>query len=199
MSVTVELLGTEYLAVPSGSADKFRVLWMCLKQHTVDLTQWNKLATFVENLVVAYFVGLSCWFLPLDSLSCQFKSWLHTCNITAHRNTVSWRCGRDSCPRNVSKVGYAVTLRAFFGVLSVFGRRIKGMIRLRPEKVWTCNVIMHGHHTCSGRNRVIPFMRRPNTDSTPKKPVTLPRNELFISYAGTSPFHTVTIRCYDTR
>jgi len=38
--------------------------------------------------------------------------WVHTCNITAYRNTVSWRCGRDSWPRNVSKVGYAVTLRA---------------------------------------------------------------------------------------
>jgi hypothetical protein len=38
--------------------------------------------------------------------------WLHTCNVTAYRNTVSWQCGRDSWPRNVSKVGYAVTIRA---------------------------------------------------------------------------------------
>ena len=30
-----------------------------------------------------------------------------------------------------------------FGVLSVFGCRIKGMIRLRPEQVWTCNVTRH--------------------------------------------------------
>jgi hypothetical protein len=30
-----------------------------------------------------------------------------------------------------------------FGVLSVFGRCIKGMIRLRPEQVWTCNVTRH--------------------------------------------------------
>ena len=30
-----------------------------------------------------------------------------------------------------------------FGVLSVFGRRIKGMIRLRPEQVWTGNVTRH--------------------------------------------------------
>jgi hypothetical protein len=27
-------------------------------------------------------------------------------------------------------------------VLSLFGRRIKGMIRLRPEQVWTCNVTL---------------------------------------------------------
>jgi hypothetical protein len=38
--------------------------------------------------------------------------WVHTCDVTAYRNTVSWRCWRDSWPRNVSKVGYAVTLRA---------------------------------------------------------------------------------------
>ena len=44
-----------------------------------------------------------------------------------------------------------------------------------------------------------PLMRRPNTDSTPNKPVTLLRNQLLIRYAVTSPVHTVTIRCYDTR
>jgi hypothetical protein len=38
--------------------------------------------------------------------------WVHTCNVTAYRNTVSCQCGRDSWQRNVSKVGYAVTLRA---------------------------------------------------------------------------------------
>jgi hypothetical protein len=53
--------------------------------------------------------------------------------------------------------------------------------------------------TCSGRNRIIPLMRRPNTDSTPNKPVTLPRNQLLIRYAVTRPVHTITIRCYDTR
>ena len=38
--------------------------------------------------------------------------WVHTCNVTVYRNTVSWQCGRDSWPLNVSKGGYAVTLRA---------------------------------------------------------------------------------------
>jgi len=38
--------------------------------------------------------------------------WVHTCNVIAFRNSVSWQCGRDSWPRNVSKVGYVVTLRA---------------------------------------------------------------------------------------
>ena len=66
------------------------------------------------------------------------------------------------------------------------------------EQVWKCNVTLHVH-TCSGRNRIIPLMRRPNTDSTPKKPVTLPSKQLLIRYAVTSPVHTVTIRCCDTR
>jgi hypothetical protein len=123
--------------------------------------------------------------------------WVHTCDA-AYRNTVSWQCVRDSCPRDVSKVGYAVTLRAFFGVLSVFGRCIKGMIRLQPEQMWTCNGTLHVH-TCSGRNRIISLMPRPNTDSTLIKPVTLPHNRLLIHCAGTSPVRTVTIRCYDTR
>jgi len=74
-----------------------------------------------------------------------------------------------------------------FGVLSVFGRRIKGMIQLRPEQIV---------HICSGRNRISPSMRRQNTDSTPNKPVTLPRNQLLIRYSVTSPVHTVTVRCY---
>jgi len=48
-------------------------------------------------------------------------------------------------------------------------------------------------HTCFGRNRIIPLIRRPNTDSTPNKPLTLPRNQLLILYAGTSLVHS-----YDT-
>ena len=42
---------------------------------------------------------------------------------------------------------YGVTVRGnvtgLFGVLSVFGLSVKGMIRLRPEQVWTCNVTRH--------------------------------------------------------
>jgi len=48
---------------------------------------------------------------------------------------------------------------------------------------------------CPRLNHIIPLMRRPNTDSTPNKPVTLPRNKLLIRYAVTSSVYTVTIRC----
>ena len=43
---------------------------------------------------------------------------------------------------------------------------------------------------CSGRNRLIPLIRRPNPDSTPNKPVTLPRNQLLIRYRVTCPVHS---------
>jgi hypothetical protein len=59
----------------------------------------------------------------------------------------------------------------------------------------TCHVARPG---CSGRNRIIPLMRRPNTDSAPNMPVTLPRNQLLIRDVVTSPVHTVTIRCRST-
>ena len=54
-------------------------------------------------------------FLPTSCVTCfvclSLLGSVHTCNVTAYRNTVSWHCERDSWPRNVSKVGYAVTLR----------------------------------------------------------------------------------------
>ena len=48
---------------------------------------------------------------------------------------------RDRVDGTLDRVAYQSWLRGnvtgLFGVLSVFGRRIKGMIRLRPELVWT--------------------------------------------------------------
>ena len=49
---------------------------------------------------------------------------------------------------------------------------------------------------CSGCNLIIPLMWRPNTDSTPNKTVTLPRNQLLIRYAVTSPVHTCNVTAY---
>jgi len=49
-----------------------------------------------------------------DTVGLSVGLWIFIAvNCTAvYRNTVSWQCGRDSWPRNVLKVGYAVTLRA---------------------------------------------------------------------------------------
>jgi hypothetical protein len=41
----------------------------------------------------------------------------------------------------------------FFGVLLVFGRRIKEMIRLRPEQVWMCNVTVTPYRECGQDSR----------------------------------------------
>jgi len=51
--------------------------------------------------------GLQAWESYSVRTNQQFdtQGLVHTCNITAYRNTVSWQCGRDSWPRNVSKVG----------------------------------------------------------------------------------------------
>jgi hypothetical protein len=124
--------------------------------------------------------------------------WVHTCNVTAYRNTLSWQCGRDSWPRNVSKGGYAVTLRASSArcrYLAVASKGCYGYGRSRCGRAtWRCKSTPAPAVTVSS-----PLMRRSNTDSAPKKPVTLPRNQLLIRYACASPVHTVTIRCYDTR
>jgi hypothetical protein len=53
------------------------------------------------------------WILTrTDGTAHSFLRWVHTCNVTAYRNTESLQCGRDSWPRNVSKLGYTVTLLA---------------------------------------------------------------------------------------
>jgi hypothetical protein len=47
--------------------------------------------------------------------------------------------------------------------------------------------------TCSGRNRIIPLMRRPNTDSATNMPATLPRNPFDMLRGHESRPH-----CHDT-
>jgi hypothetical protein len=64
--------------------------------------------------VIRWFIS-SNFALPQRMTCCVRKPllrWVHTCNVTAYHNTVSLQCVRDSWPRNGSKVGYAVTLRA---------------------------------------------------------------------------------------
>jgi hypothetical protein len=55
---------------------------------------------------------------------------------------------------------------------------IRYALRKERDEVRWWRVTLHVH-TCSGRNRIIPLVRRPNTDSAPNKPVTLPRNHLW--------------------
>jgi hypothetical protein len=45
--------------------------------------------------------------------------------------------------RYVIKSWLRGNVTGMFGALTVLGRRIKGMMRLRPEQVYTCNVTRH--------------------------------------------------------
>ena len=60
--------------------------------------------------------------------------------VTPYRDS-----GRDSWPRNVSNVGYTVTLRACSVCCRYLAVASKGMIRSRPQQVWACNVTLHAH------------------------------------------------------
>ena len=52
-------------------------------------------------------------------------------NVTPYCNSVDGTC---------EHVTYQKLVTGLFSVYSVFGRRIKGMVRLRPEHVWTGSV-----------------------------------------------------------
>jgi hypothetical protein len=56
--------------------------------------------TFVEQCL-RHVLVVNC---RSSLLHVQVKVGSH-CNVTAYRNAVSWQCGRDSWPRNVSKFG----------------------------------------------------------------------------------------------
>jgi hypothetical protein len=81
---------------------------------------------------------MSSYYADLESQ----LGWVHTCNVTAYRNTGSWQCGRDSSPRNVLKVGYEVTLRAFSvccRYLAVASKGSYGYGRSRCRRAtWRC-------------------------------------------------------------
>ena len=81
---------------------------------SVKMLKWTHDIVFTGTTDWLPYVPLITFFAVCLSVPCDCGSkwWVHTCNVTAYRNTVSWQCGRDSWPRNVSKVGYAVTLRA---------------------------------------------------------------------------------------
>ena len=133
----------------------------------------------------------SVWLLWMsDHPVAQTSTWQHA-TLTTDRHP----CPRgDSNPQSQQASEWCLCsyqrLRTFIYIYYALKKRRK------ERRCWI--VTLHAH-TCSGRNRIIPLMRRPNTDNTPNKPLTLPLNQLLIRYVVTSPVHTVTIRCYGTR
>jgi hypothetical protein len=93
--------------------------------------------------------GFEPSFSAIERPQTDALGWVHTCNVTAYRNTVSWQCGRDTCPRNILKVGYVVTLRAcsvccrylavalkgWYG----YGRSRRGRAQLVSRSICSCS------------------------------------------------------------
>ena len=96
--------------------------------------------------------------------------WVHTCNVTACRNVASYwhdtglraehssRASRRDSTCERYRLGFPVCYGSPSDVFAA-----------SSGQWWRVTLPVH---TCSGRNRIIPFMRRPNTDSIPNKPVT---------------------------
>jgi hypothetical protein len=130
--------------------------------------------------------------------------WAHTCTVTAYRNAVTLLVTDTirSYDLNFHPVPHGVTVscgeRYTMGFPVCYGSQKHHECTGGDRSGRWWRVTLHVQ-TCSGRNRIIHLMRRPNTDSAPNMPVTLPRNQVWICYVVTSPFRSVTIRCYVTR
>jgi hypothetical protein len=132
----------------------------------------------------------------------QVLRWVHTCNVTAFHNAVTLQVTDTirSSDLNFHPVPHGVTVsceRYRMGFSVCYGSQKHRESKEGERSGRWRRVTLHVQ-ICSGHNRIIPLMRRPNTDSAPDMPVTLPRNQLLIRYIITSPVHVITIRCYGT-
>jgi hypothetical protein len=128
--------------------------------------------------------------------------WVPTCNFTTYPNAVTLQVTDTirSYDLNFHPVPHAVTVsceRYTVEYPVCYGSQKHHECKAGERSGRWWRVTLHVQ-TCSGRNRIIPLMRRPNTNSAPNMPVTLPRKQLLIRYVVTGPVHTVTIRCYGT-
>jgi hypothetical protein len=168
----------------------FGLIW--LRRGTSGGILWKRWLTFGSRKIP----GIS-W------LAEELLRWVHTCNVTAYRNAVTLQV-IDTIRRydqNFHPMPHGVTVsceRYTMGFPVCYGSQKHNDCKDGETSGRWWRVTLHVQ-TCSGRNRIIPLMRRPNTDSAPNMPATLPRNQLLIRYVVTSPVHTVTIRCYGTR
>jgi hypothetical protein len=129
--------------------------------------------------------------------------WVHTYNFTANRHAVTLQVTDTirSYDLNFHTMPHGVTISCDrytmeFPVYYAKEKHHQCKEGERSGRWW--RVKLHVQ-TCSGHNRIISLMRRPNTDSAPNMHVTLPRNQLLIRYVVTSPVHSVTIWCFGTR
>ena len=89
--------------------------------------------------------------------------WVHTCNVITYRNAVTLQ-ETDmirSYELNFNPVPHGVTVSCEPHTL------VFPVCYGSSGRWWRVTLPVH---TCPDRNRTIPLMRRPNTDSTPNKP-----------------------------
>jgi hypothetical protein len=140
----------------------------------------------------------NCFHKPIDILR-----WVHTCNVTAYRNAITLQVTDTirSYDLNFHPVPHGVTVSCkcyTMGFPVHYGSQKHHECKEGEMNGWWWHVTLHVQ-TCSGHNRIIPLMRRPNTVSSTNMPVMLLCNQLLIHYGVTSPVHTVMILCYSTR
>jgi len=164
----------QYLAVTSKG-------WYCFGQSRCGRTTWSCMSTPTHGNVT----GL---------VRCAVSIWL------SHQrdDTVSARAGVD-VPREVARPHlHTVTLRACSvccRYLAVTSKGWYGFGRSRCGRTtWSCTSTPTLAETVSSLWCDSQILTAHRTS-----PITLPRNQLLIRYAVTSPVHTVMIRCYDMR
>jgi hypothetical protein len=124
----------------------------------------------------------------------SFLRWVHTWNVTAFRKVATKR----SYDLNFHPVHDGVTVsyeRYAMRFPVCYGRQMLHECKKKGDRSGRWWRVMLHVQTCCGRNRIIPLMRRPNTDNAPNMPVMLQRNQLLIRYVVMSSVHTFTIRC----
>jgi hypothetical protein len=113
-------------------------------------------------------------FAACHGYSRGFLRWVHTCNVTAYRKAVTLQVTDTirNYDLNFHPVPHGVTVSCehyTMGFPVCYGSQKHHECKEgeRSRRWW--RVTLHVQ-TCSGRNRIIPLMRRPNTDSSPKCP-----------------------------
>jgi hypothetical protein len=109
--------------------------------------------------------------------------WVHTCNVTAYRNNVTLQVTDTirSYDLNFHSVPHDVTVsceRYTVGFRVCYGSQKHHECKEGERSGRWWRVTLHVQ-TCSGRNRIIFLIRRPNTDNVQHMPVTLPRNQFW--------------------
>ena len=132
-----------------GTLEKF-CAWICqsdtlyksivLYERQGGSQEWPSLA---DRSLDARFCAAQKRCHPVRSLSCSNLYGRYTLvtlprNVTPYRDSVDGNCNHVTYKKLVTRLRLGL-----FGVLSVFGRRVKGMVRLWPEQVWTGNVTRH--------------------------------------------------------